>query len=143
MKNNIIKQVFLCITLSLPSSIFCLGSKSKSEEESICRFKNMGGTLPNDMCYMREFLKRIKSMPKPDKNTKSDMNTREENGRAYMFYGPPGTGKTTAAKLVAEESDVLLDFHSEQEITEEIRKTKNPNGVFIKIYKDVYKSIRH
>lgn len=62
-----------------------------------CIVENLGGTQPDKICQMREFLKSYDSQAHqfPGKN-------------ALLIYGPLGTGKTLVAQAIAQESQAQV-----------------------------------
>ena len=142
--------VVVVMAVSFQFSVFSWwGSSSQQEgsetdEDWSCRFKNMGGTLPNDACKVRDFLMRVKKImqeieekkeqgKEEGSENKKDI-LQEERGRAYMFYGDRGLGKTKTAELIAEEGEVLTEFHSVDDLATAITAAKVADEVIIQIY---------
>ena len=85
-------------TANLITSTFLISASAYAYEP--CYVKNLGGTQPDQICHMRNFLKAYEKQthPFPGKN-------------ALLIYGPLGTGKTLAAKAIGKEADVHVIFY--------------------------------
>ena len=104
-----------------------------------CKMSNLGGTLPNDVCVLRDFLKKVKAATKQHIEIKSE----DKIGTAWLFHGHPGVGKTTGAHLITEEANIEIDFHDSREISKRISETHNPAGVITDIFESAKQKATH
>lgn len=65
-----------------------------------CKLLKLGGTQPQELCNLREFLKEAKKSI-----------DRKPAQSVILYYGSAGTGKTTAAQEVANEASVPILFY--------------------------------
>ena len=122
--------VLSTIILSVQKNAY---TQKEKEPEATCTFKNLGGTLPDDICYIREFLKAAKSKSATYEQNKKPSAT-DELYNAYIFHGKSGTGKTTTAKEEGTEADVVHDFHTAHEILNKIDESHNAHKIIAEIF---------
>lgn len=97
---------------------------SNHEPSFTCHLERLGGTVPNDMCLVKDFFIRLQKHPdKPD-----------EIQKLWIFYGQPGTGKTTSAKAIGTESRAQLVFRPVKDIISDTKGYKNITGEVQKLY---------
>src|SRR3990172_11723682 len=87
----------------------------EQEPKFTCRFENLGGTVPDDACMMRNYLAKFQRIVADQDNFQ----------RTWIFYGPSGTGKTSAAKLISQESKATLHFYPVKNIVDNSKGTNN------------------
>ena len=118
--------------------INCLTSYSWSwvskEEPYKCIFEELGGTIPDTACDIRNFLIKTKKILENNQNEQG-LKSKIQFHNAYLFYGPAGIGKTTTAKCIPEEASVKIEYHSANNLRTEIYENNGePSIIFAKIY---------
>lgn len=97
-----------------------------------CRMNNLGGTFPDDVCVLCEYLKKV---ARGEKEEHPMVNS-------WIYYGKEGTGKTKTAEDVARQSNCTVDIHTAEELSEKIKITGSSAGVVTDLFENALKKKR-
>src|SRR3990170_3405397 len=86
-----------------------------------CYMETMGGTVPAETCFLRDFFKELNMHGQSLKQV----------NKIWMFYGEGGTGKTSGTKAIAHESGTIIKSYLARHIMDDnISMSKKLYSIF-------------